>query len=127
MERGLEAIVQELESRGKQVILVSPISELENDIWNLIIRLSLFSDESALPPATTRARFEQRQARILDILDRVSRGNAVSTFDPSAILCGAEVCDAARNGVSLYFDDNHLSVAGAQLLARAIAQRLGLD
>ena len=40
----------------------------------------------------------------------------VTVLDPTALLATNNLCPVAENGESLYWDDNHLTVAGAMLL-----------
>jgi peptidoglycan/LPS O-acetylase OafA/YrhL len=48
----------------------------------------------------------------------------VAVLDPTELFCDAVTCVAASGGVSYYFDDNHLSVAGAEVVARALLAAL---
>jgi hypothetical protein len=66
-------------------------------------------------PGASRAWWDERN-RYAGAL-RAHAPNGVAIVDPTDLFCDETVCYAARNGVSLYFDDNHMSVAGAQLVA----------
>ena len=48
---------------------------------------------------------------------------AVEVIDPSNLFCDKKMCRVIDNGTSLYFDDNHISVAGAGKIARALLAR----
>ncbi len=48
----------------------------------------------------------------------------VLVIDPEHFLCDKLNCFAAKNGITYYFDDNHLSLEGADLIAKEIV-RLG--
>jgi len=62
---------------------------------------------------------EKREARTRQILDQLERDDGFSILDASHILCDGDICAGTRSGRSLYFDDNHLSVYGSNLIARS--------
>lgn len=114
----LTSMVRALENAGKNVIYVDQSPELPRDIhrdiyfskneldhiigaklswWNL--RTNYFEDIFMVPPDIKRVR-------------------------PSELLCDSEYCYAGRNGEAYYFDDNHLSVHGAKVIAKEIASAL---
>ena len=45
--------------------------------------------------------------------------------DPAKAFCDQVFCYAARKDVSLYFDDDHLSIAGASIVAADVLRKLG--
>jgi peptidoglycan/LPS O-acetylase OafA/YrhL len=47
----------------------------------------------------------------------------VRIVDPARLVCGERQCHAVRDGVALYFDDHHLSLAGARLVADEVIAR----
>ena len=49
-------------------------------------------------------------------------GPEVKVLDPTELFCDNVFCFAFRDGVSLYFDDNHMSVAGGELIAGVLAK-----
>ena len=63
-----------------------------------------------------RSVFEDRVRRTNLLLSKVTAPR--ERLDASRLLCNATFCIAAEAGRSLYSDDNHLSVLGAQYLAR---------
>jgi hypothetical protein len=49
----------------------------------------------------------------------------IETWDPFPVLCPTEVCSAqTKNGSILYFDGDHLSNAGNQLLRASFTEKL---
>ena len=50
-----------------------------------------------------------------DQLANWARKNGISTMNFASLFCGDKVCTRFSNGEWLYTDDNHLSVAGAEL------------
>ena len=49
----------------------------------------------------------------------------VIIVDPAKFFCNESNCFAARSGIAYYFDNNHMSVAGARLVAKEITKNIG--
>jgi hypothetical protein len=47
----------------------------------------------------------------------------VILIDPQKIFCDDNVCYAVKNGTPLYFDNNHMSLVGAGLVASDILEK----
>lgn len=112
-------------SANKRVILVLQAPELPKPIEALALR-----DRSPqkLEGASTEW-WEERNRFVRPRLGDLPKG--VSVIDPAAMLCDAKTCYATRDGVALYFDDDHLSLFGAKLVAAEVVKsangaRLGL-
>lgn len=58
----------------------------------------------------------RRDARALAMLQRASAQCGLQLIDPAAVLCQHDQCRGTLNGQPLYYDRNHLTVAGALLL-----------
>jgi hypothetical protein len=65
-----------------------------------------------LPLAEWEVRRSYVSARLFDLPPEAQ------IIDPIAAFCSAEGCFAGQDGVSNYFDANHMSVAGAAKVAR---------
>jgi hypothetical protein len=61
-----------------------------------------------------------RNKFILEKLDSLPYGEQLHSVKPFQALCGESFCPAVKNNAALYFDDNHLSVSGAALVAKNI-------
>ncbi len=46
----------------------------------------------------------------------------VTVVDPAELFCDNQYCYAGKGGQSWYFDDDHLSVVGAEVVARKIVE-----
>jgi hypothetical protein len=115
--RALQALV----GAGKNVVLVLQAPELPTSMESLIYR-SPRGDE--LIPSMERDWWAERTAYVRQRLGDIPAD--VITIDPTDRFCDGTSCFAARGGTSYYFDDNHMSVAGAAIIARQILVRLGL-
>lgn len=70
--------------------------------------------------ATYEARIAPYRAALHAIVAELP---AVRVFDPVPLLCDDELCWIIRDGVPLYWDSDHLSVAGADLIINALVER----
>ena len=48
----------------------------------------------------------------------------VKVIDPAATFCTPRSCLAAQDGVARYFDDDHMSVSGARIVADQVVRTL---
>jgi len=66
------------------------------------------------PPVGVTARaFEARRARTRTMLEAVAQQTGAQLLQPADVLCVAERCTIVHEGEALYYDDNHLNLAGA--------------
>lgn len=113
----LRATVLALEDRAVTVVAQVPqqvASVPQAMVFDGILRRS--SDWLAIP----REDAEVRGAPSREIFGTVG----VSVIDPLPVLCGPEVCAYEKDGRPIYYDDNHLSVFGSQLLRPLVARAL---
>jgi hypothetical protein len=95
--------------------IVKPLPEMPFTIYKgLHLRSNFFSTGSdiAIPIATYLARNQVA----LDVIARTEARCGVHSLDPTSYLCPEGLCLGSKNGVPLYFDDNHLVDAGNLLL-----------
>ena len=50
----------------------------------------------------------------------------VIIINPANYMCDSKNCLASNNGISYYYDDNHLSISGANIIAKALLSKLDL-
>ena len=76
---------------------------------------------------TSRRAFIERHKAAYDALDRIGEHPNLVRIKPESMLCDTYVkgrCVVQLNGVPLYSDDNHLSRAGARLIAGESAKHI---
>lgn len=110
------ALLDRLRAAGKQVIVLAPVPELGRSIQGHLARQ--MAGRADADQGTTRAYFEQRQSEVLAGLARLPWGPGLRRLDPAGVFCDAQHCRAFEGDQALYFDDDHLSVAGARRLLR---------
>lgn len=107
-----------LQAAGKRVALVLQAPELPQRATDMIFKhRHQFGDLAGVPTAW----WQRRNAWVRAHRDTLPAG--ISVIDPTELLCDAQNCYVTRQGQALYFDDDHLSVTGAGLVAREILVR----
>jgi peptidoglycan/LPS O-acetylase OafA/YrhL len=105
--------VRHVTSEGKQVVLIGPVPEIGLPVPETVLRARRAGVAPDFGPS--REQFEQRQRAVLDTLAEAAHIPGVMVILPHEILCAAR-CMIAAGDQPLYFDDNHLSKRGLQLL-----------
>ena len=114
----LSRILERLLAGGKHVVLVLQAPELPKRMENL----ALVSGTSASGDVrgASRSWWDERNHYMRGFLPSIPKG--VKIIDPTPLFCNKTTCFAAKDGVSLYFDDNHMSVAGASIVVSRFLQ-----
>jgi peptidoglycan/LPS O-acetylase OafA/YrhL len=107
-EDALQRTAQTIRTLGFQVILVADVPSYPWNVPKCVGRLG--------EPACriTRESVDAGRAATLEVLKRVARNvTGVSLWDPIDALCDKTRCSPIRNGIVVYADGDHLSVAGS--------------
>ncbi len=108
-------IINLLLRHGKKVIVVLQAPELREDIQGLIFK----SDRGQSDIVGSERRSWDDKRRFLK--ERLSElPTEAIVVDPTDVFCNEISCHAVRNGKALYFDDHHIALPGADLLANQI-------
>jgi len=59
---------------------------------------------------------EKVQSATRVVIDEVAASTGSAIFDPRGFFCSSTMCSTERNGVAMYHDDVHISVAASRLL-----------
>lgn len=114
----LDHTVRAIRAAGAEVLLVSPVPELNFDVPSAMLRQA----QIGVPvPVTRRADVERRQSIVEAAMAKVAKMDGVSVVDADAVFCDAATCAYARDGLPLYEDSNHLNAIGAELVTAPIA------
>ena len=104
---------------GKRVIVVAQAPEPTQDVRRLIFQTP---DPSTLP-AIDRSVWQAGSAYLASRLRDLPPD--VTVIDPAESFCDESICYAARDGRAYYYDNHHMSVTGARLVADEILRRAG--
>lgn len=120
--------IQLMLNAGKKVILIYPVPEMG---WNVsrVVSRYLMHNESVLEGlgSVSYSSFLQRSESAYKVLDSIKGDTNLIRIRPERILCNTYVkdrCVSHINGETLYFDDNHLSNKGAELVLREVLLKL---
>ena len=122
--------VTKLVSTGKKVILVYPIPEAGWDVPRYIRNSYANDPEKAFAPdtgSTSYEVFKDRNRSAYQALDNIGAYPNLVRIYPEDIFCNSYVrdrCVVQKDDSLLYRDDDHLSSAGAKLLADKIMSHL---
>lgn len=109
----LRDMLAELSAAGKRVVFVMQAPELPRPMSTLIFR-HRGGDIKGVSPEWWARRGEYVNSRLGEL------PAGVKLVDPALLLCDLKTCRAGVAGISYYFDDNHLSLSGAGLVADQI-------
>jgi peptidoglycan/LPS O-acetylase OafA/YrhL len=115
-------IIRDFTAAGKRVVLVLQAPELPDTIESLIYGQA---SREAFIEGLSRDWWTKRTAFLRQHLRDIPAG--VVIVDPADLFCDVAVCYAGQHSISYYYDDDHMSLAGAGVVADAILSRLGLQ
>ena len=73
--------------------------------------------------ALGKVEYREQQARVDEVLDRIEKDVSFTRISPAQHLCVADDrCIVMHNKRLLYFDDDHLNLAGSRYLGRLLAK-----
>jgi peptidoglycan/LPS O-acetylase OafA/YrhL len=110
--RGFDEIVRRLRAAGKRIFVLAPVPELPAPAeW--------FAFRAPLGSSVPIGLFLERRQPIRDRLAAMEQSGLIRLIDVDPAFCTAQACFPIIGGQSMYFDDNHMSLAGARrVLAR---------
>ncbi len=116
--KSFNKIVDRLLKARKTVYILYPIPELPVHVGKILTPFSIFGGKTLLDleKTTTSEYYFKRNSTIINRLDSLPYGDNLYAIKPFKIFCKAGYCPTVFEGVSLYFDDDHLSVAGSNKL-----------
>jgi peptidoglycan/LPS O-acetylase OafA/YrhL len=114
--RGLDEVLHALSSAGHRVIMLGlvPPHPIQLPVPASLARRAMFGKK----PENYVFRPDMAKIRSLDsTLERMATSEGVRYVSLLPMLCDRDRCKADIAGAVLYFDDNHMSVAGETLIA----------
>lgn len=116
-------MLEELIEANKEVVLVlqAPMPAMH---INTYIRKGVFSDMSSVKGRTKEEWLNMYSAKE-ELLKELPQ--AVKVYDPSGIFCDPQDCYVVKEGQALFFDGDHMSIKGAELVAKELVPLLTLN
>jgi len=126
-QAAVEHLLRDLSGLKKNLIVIAPVPEVGWDIAKL--NWSYFhANHELLPAISTRYDvYKTRNRLILSIFDRYRSDPDIHFVWPDRIFCDTFIkdrCAAQFGTVPFYYDDDHLSDAGARFVVRDIMRTL---
>ena len=118
--------IKEILALGKRVILVYPIPEAGWNVSSYLAKASIHGKDFGGMLSTSFEIFKRRNALTYSALDAIEHPNLIRV-KPAEIFCDSYAkgrCLNQLNGVLLYYDDDHLSSAGAKLVVDHIVNAI---
>ena len=111
-DAGFLAAARALAAAGRKVVVIHPVpvpGYPVPEMAAILDRLGKDPRAGAIP----RESYERQYAEQNEFLEAALTGPAYAHAYPADALCSGPVCETVRDGRTLYFDDNHLSLFGA--------------
>jgi peptidoglycan/LPS O-acetylase OafA/YrhL len=116
--RSYVELLRHFVAAGKTVVLVLQAPEIRKDVSQLILARRFAAEDIE---GISREWWDRRTAFVRARLHQIPP--EILVVDPADLFCDRKSCAAVRDSVALYFDDDHMSVAGARLIAAAARDR----
>ena len=113
----LITMIQKLEEAGKKTIFVQQAPELPRFIGYLVPK-----NDETFAEGVSRSWWHKRVSFVYENINDLSM--ITDVIDLADVFCEENLCFSVLDNKALYFDDNHMSVAGARLAAHAILPRI---
>lgn len=98
------------------VYLSKPIPEMKINVPESLFRDSVADDHDAIIK-TKREEYSRRHKTVLRMQDEAVKQCGAKILDPIPYLCDSEYCYGNIDDKPIYFDDDHLSSYGAELIS----------
>lgn len=111
--------LSDLVASGKQVVLVHDIPDLDFNVRTCFgVRPIVIGEKKSREVCgVSRSEFEARYAPYSAVLSNlVSNYQSIKIYTPIDVLCDKEFCKAAIDGKALYYNADHLTIFGADLV-----------
>ena len=128
VSRALGRTIDAVTALGIPVLLVGQSPEFFQDPNICFVERAMLRRDARDCLAQPRAIADQRLRASEEILSKAASGRSGATYvSLAAILCDKEICRATDNDQPLYEDKNHLDLAGAFFVGRALSETPDLE
>lgn len=126
MLAALEHMIRALSKTKSNVYVYLPVPEIARDIRNITTRSMLLGDNLENIKAIDKGYYDERNHIVTNFLKLRDFPNNVRIIETSKIFCDATDCFAVKNGMPLYFDDDHPSLFAAQKMVDLIPHQINV-
>lgn len=102
-------------AKNHPVYMLRPIPEMKQNIPNTMTRKIIIFDQK-VRGFISRNEYNVRHKKAMEAQDKAARQCGIKILDPLPYLCDDNFCYGDKNGLPIYYDDNHLNERGGQLL-----------
>lgn len=120
MLNAIDELIFRLAEKKKNVYIFYPIPDLNQNIKKSIGLTSKWGDDTFNIPSSSLESYNSKNKFMIRHFDNSNYPSNVYLLKVQDVFCDADTCYSVKDGVPLYFDDNHPSVAGAEELVKLI-------
>ncbi|MGK9066715.1 acyltransferase family protein [Stutzerimonas chloritidismutans] len=102
-------------AKTRPLYVVRPVPEMPVNVPNALARDILIGRKREI--GIEMQRYDERHGFVRGVQDEARDACKVQLLDPVPLLCKAGYCPGAIDDKPLYYDDDHLSLRGSELLA----------
>jgi len=117
----VEETIDELESSGKKIIIITDIPYFHIDASNCF-----YIKESIPNVCSIGVEKFTPQLKYLDVLKKISNKRNIEIVNPSNLFCNESQCRMIIDGTIMYRDKNHLNFEGSNFVGKYIFQNSSL-
>lgn len=117
-------LVQKIAVEKRNVFVLLPIPEQANTLEKWVLNADHKGRDLDNIEGVSKEYYETRNAYILHKFQNSFFPENVHLTDPADIFCGDEKCFVVRDGMPLYFDDDHPSLQAADLIVQKILKQV---
>jgi len=116
--------VLNLADRGKKIILINPVPAYETHVSDYMSKNILFYDSKLDHITQSQDEFESRMSFFTDKYKQLAKHENIYNVSILDLFCddSTSKCITQIDGVPLYYDKDHLSYAGANLIAKKVSE-----
>jgi peptidoglycan/LPS O-acetylase OafA/YrhL len=127
---GYVASINEILKLGKAVVFIEDVPEIGVSAKNCVDERPLQITEKALPECdVSRKSFDERNIKYRKAVDSIDTAThkRIKIFPAYEYLCDDLSCGGMHDGVSYFYDDDHLSMRGSKFIFGKYAEWLGKE
>jgi hypothetical protein len=126
-KNAIDMLLRTMNELNKPVLVIHPIPEVGWDISKYNFVSYLNDNSTPMSISTSHESFKNRNSFVNNVLNNVQNYQNLIHIKPERLLCDSVIkgrCMAQWNGIPLYYDDDHLSNAGARMVTQDIMSSL---